>query len=148
MEASRTLYTVGAVMGLFTAGAHELVGNPDTIGKLGSSNLDDLTVWTFHWTWHLDIVGPLAMAALLLVGARVVPGKWLTTSALALSIAYSLVSLGVALFGDSVFWQSPAPYVWTTIALINGTAVARDQRGYDMIPATEANPRVIESTVK
>ena len=36
--------------------------------------------------------------------------------ATAMSLGFAVLAIGLAVFGDSVVWTTPAPYPWTIIA--------------------------------
>jgi len=128
MKKSNILYHFAALLAFSVIIAHETIGSAQMIIPIENLDVSLDTKWLYHWTWHIDIIGVMAIVIMLLIGARIKPGKWLTTMALFIASGYGLVML--ALFGDPIVWQTPAPYAWTMMPVIIGLGVLFDKRSY------------------
>lgn len=130
MKKSSIFYHIAAILGLMIIAAHETIGSAQMIEPIGTMEVPLDTKWLYHWTWHIDIIGVIALTTMLLIGARIEPGKWLTTMSLLIATGYGLVSISLALFGNPVVWQTPAPYAWTFLPLLIGIGLYLDKRSY------------------
>ncbi|MEL7002656.1 MAG: hypothetical protein AAFN93_07950 [Bacteroidota bacterium] len=130
MKKSRILYYTAAILGLMIVVAHETIGSTQMIEPISNMEVSTDTKWLYHWTWHIDIIGVLALITMLFIGARIKPGKWLITMSLLIATGYGLVGILLALFGNPVMWQTPAPYAWTFLPLLIGIGLYLDKRSY------------------
>ena len=130
MKKSSIIYHIAAILALTIITAHETIGSSQMIEPIGNMEVPLDTKWLYHWTWHIDIIGVIALTIMLLIGARITPGKWLTTMSLLIATGYGLVSVSLALFGNPIMWQTPAPYAWTFLPLLIGIGLYLDKRSY------------------
>lgn len=117
MRISSLLYLVAAALSLLGAGAHELIGAPMVLSPLAATDLPPNVIWLHHFSWHTGTVAVLAMAALYILATRHPAGRVFAMVATAMSTGFAILGIGLASFGNSVLWTTPAPYPWTVVAL-------------------------------
>ncbi|MEM9573575.1 MAG: hypothetical protein AAF996_19090 [Pseudomonadota bacterium] len=128
MTVSTILYSIAAVLSVLGAAAHEIFGAPKVLAPLAQSNLPPDVIWLHHFSWHVGTVAVLIMAALFLTAIRNTSGRTLAIFATLMSTGFALLGLGLAVFGNSVLWTTPAPYPWTIIAVLGWTGVVLHPR--------------------
>lgn len=85
---------------------------------LAQAGLEDEVVWLHHFSWHVGSVAIVLMVGMYFY-ASVRPGNLaLAVAATLMSIGFALLGIGMAVFGSDVLWGTPAPYVWSLIALL------------------------------
>lgn len=117
MRISSLLYLTAAALSLLGAGAHELVGAPMVLSPLAATDLPANVIWLHHFSWHVGTVAVLGMAALFILATRHPAGRLFAMVATSMSAGFAILGIGLASFGNSVLWSTPAPYPWTVVAL-------------------------------
>jgi len=115
---SNWLYRAAALISLLAMLAHEFLGGPMVLPPLADKDIAGEVVWLHHFSWHVGSVAVATMSAMFLVAAAR-PGNFLLALfATAMSIGFACLGVGLAVFGNNVLWSTPAPYFWSTIALL------------------------------
>mgnify|MGYP003636208053 CR=1 FL=1 len=120
---SRTFYLLAAALSLLGAVGHELLGAPAMLGPLETSGLPPNVVWMHNFIWHVGTVAVLAMMVMFILAARRPEHVAHAIIASAMSAAFAVLGIGLAMFGDPALWTTPAPYAWVPIAIIGGLGV-------------------------
>lgn len=103
---------------------HELAGSPLVLPPLVEAGLPADVAGLHRFSWHVDSVMVLGMAALFALAAAGGPGnRPMALVATGMSLGIGVLGLGMALFGSPVMWDTPAPYVWPLLAAIAVTGV-------------------------
>ena len=118
MRISSIMFLIAAVLSVVGAVAHEVLGSPKVLAPLATSNLPADVIWLHHFSWHVGTVSVVTMAVLFIASTRTKQGRFLAGFATAMSAGYAVLAIGLALFGDSVVWSTPAPYPWTIITVL------------------------------
>ncbi|MEH6755899.1 MAG: hypothetical protein V7676_00135 [Parasphingorhabdus sp.] len=123
----RNLFYAAAVLCLLGLLAHELVGAPMVLEPLENAGIPADIVWLHHFSWHVGSVAVAAMIAMFVMAGRKREHLILAGFATAISSGFALLGIGLAIFGNSALWTTPAPYPWTLVAIIGcaGLAAAR-----------------------
>lgn len=124
MRTSSVMYFLAAVLSVFGAAAHEVLGAPKVLAPLATSNLPADVIWLHHFSWHVGTVAVLIMAALFVAAARSEPGRLLAVFATLMSSGFAVLAIGLAILGDPVVWTTPAPYPWTIITVLGVIGLA------------------------
>ena len=106
---------------------HEILGTPLVIPPLMSSDLPDNVIWLHRCSWHAVGVAALSMAAMFAFAALQKGNKPMAFIATAMSLGFAFLGVGLAITGNPVLWQTPAPYIWTVIAVIGGAGLLFDE---------------------
>ncbi|MEO1305133.1 MAG: hypothetical protein AAFV37_09165 [Pseudomonadota bacterium] len=125
---AKVLFIIAAVLGLLGALAHEVLGAPMVLGPLSETDLPKDVIWLHHFSWHVGTIAVLSMVGLFLLAARRKDGWIFGAIATATSAGFAALGIGLAAFGDSVLWTTPAPYPWTLIAIIGTVSVVLSKR--------------------
>jgi hypothetical protein len=112
------LYLIAAALSFLGAAAHEIVGAPMVLLPLADTELPQNVIWLHHFSWHVGTVAVVGMAALYIVAMRHPAGRLFALVATAMSTGFAAVGIGLASYGNSVLWTTPAPYPWTLVALV------------------------------
>lgn len=118
MRISSIMFYLAAVLSVLGAIAHEVVGAPKVLAPLKETNLSADVIWLHHFSWHVGTVAVLTMAALFVVANHLKAGRVLALFATCMSAGFAVLAIGLALFGNPVVWNTPAPYPWTVIAVL------------------------------
>lgn len=118
MRISSRLYLIAAALSLLGAAAHEIVGAPMVLLPLADTELPQNVIWLHHFSWHVGTAAVIGMAALFIVAIRHSAGRLFAMVATAMSTGFAALGIGLASFGNSVLWTTPAPYPWTLVALV------------------------------
>lgn len=118
MRISSIMFLLAAVLSIIGAVAHEVLGAPKVLAPLATSNLPTDVIWLHHFSWHVGTVSVLTMAALFIAATRSERGRLLAAFATFMSAGFAALAIGLALFGNSVVWSTPAPYPWTIITIL------------------------------
>ncbi len=118
MRISSIMFFLAAVLSVIGAVAHEVLGSPKVLAPLATSNLPSDVIWLHHFSWHVGTVAVLTMAGLFIAATRFEHGRLLAVFATFMSAGFAVLAIGLALFGDSVVWSTPAPYPWTIITIL------------------------------
>ncbi len=103
-----------SVVGLL---AHEFAGSPLVIPPLAQTDLPHTVQSLLAFLWHVGSVAVLAMIAMFACAATLDGQMPMAVIASAMSLGFALVALTMALRGHKGLWKTPAPYVWTVIAV-------------------------------
>jgi len=122
-DLSNTLIWLAAFLSLLGLLAHEFLGAPMVLPPLAKADLPKNIVWLHHFSWHVGSIAVAAMIALYAYAALVPGNLAMAVIATAMSLGFSLLGIGLAIFGDEVLWKSPAPYVWTIVTVVSGAAL-------------------------
>ncbi|MEO0437350.1 MAG: hypothetical protein AAF098_10615 [Pseudomonadota bacterium] len=98
--------------------AHELLGAPMVLPPLADAGLADEVVWLHHFSWHVGSVAVVAMAAMFLYASVKAGNLPMAFIASLMSLGFALLGIGLGVLGSSAMWGTPAPYVWTVIAVL------------------------------
>lgn len=120
MIAHRPMYWLAAGLCLLGLAAHELLGAPMVLAPLTSTDLAVEVIWLHHFSWHVGSIAVAAMVALFAIAALRPGNGGMAIIATCMSIGFALLGAGLGVFGNSVMWQTPAPYLWSLIAVIGG----------------------------
>lgn len=118
MSRSALAYRLAAGLALLGALAHEVLGAPMVLPPLSAGDLPADVIWLHHFSWHVGTVAVLGMAVLFVLAARSPENRPMAVVATGMSAGFAMLGVGLALLGDPVMWTTPAPYVWSLIALI------------------------------
>lgn len=120
---SNGLFRAAAVICLFALMAHEMLGGPLVLPPLSEAQIEEEVVWLHHFSWHVGSVSVTAMAVMFF-WASIRPGNLaLAVVATFMSIGFGLLGAGLALFASSTLWGTPAPYLWSLIAVVGGLGI-------------------------
>lgn len=104
--------------------AHELLGAPLALSPLSQVGLSSEIVWLHHFSWHVGSIAVSGMIAMY-VSAATRPGNLaLAVVATGMSIGFASLGIGLAIYGDSAMWRTPAPYIWSVIAVLGSAGIA------------------------
>eukprot|EP00439_Symbiodinium_sp_Y106_P089695 s1_g2231.t1 len=124
----KAAYWAAGIISFSAIGLHELLGAPLFLPPLTETNLADHVIWMHRFSWH---VGSITMAAMgfMFVRAALKPTEAIP-GAIATSIAALMGCLGIslALFGNDILWTTPAPFLWTVIAIVGGLGLVRSRQ--------------------
>ncbi|MEM7280073.1 MAG: hypothetical protein AAF438_00380 [Pseudomonadota bacterium] len=123
MRRPGVLFLIAAAIAILAAIAHEVIGAPSVLTPLKKSDLPEGVVWLHHFSWHVGTVATLTMAALFLLAVWHPLGRVFALIATTMSVAFAILAVALATFGNPALWQSPAPYPWAVIALLGGVGV-------------------------
>ncbi|MBO6506513.1 MAG: hypothetical protein JJ850_00355 [Kordiimonadaceae bacterium] len=115
--AGKPYFLIAAVLSLLGAIAHEVVGAPKVLGPLADTNLPVDVIWLHHFSWHVGTIAVLVMVYMFVQSARISDQAHLGIIATSISIAFSLLGIGLASFGSASLWTTPAPWAWTLVSL-------------------------------
>lgn len=119
-DLSDILFYVAAGLSLLGVVAHELLGGPKVLKPLKTSGLPDDVIWLHHFSWHVGSIAVLAMIGSFLLAAWQPSGFLFAAVATAMSAGFAALGIGLAVFGNTALWRTPAPYPWTIIAILGG----------------------------
>lgn len=123
MKAYRLMYWLAAGLCLLGLLAHELLGAPMVLTPLASTDLALDVIWLHHFSWHVGSIAVAAMIVLFAIAAHRPGNGAMALIATGMSIGFALLAAGLGVFGNSVMWQTPAPYPWSLVAAIGGLGV-------------------------
>lgn len=123
----KALFFIAAALCLVGLLAHEILGAPMVLEPLDSSDIPENIAWLHHFSWHVGSIAVIAMTIMFAMAARKREHLILAVFATAISASFAALAMGLALFGNSVVWTTPAPYPWTLVAIFGfaGLAAAR-----------------------
>lgn len=108
--------------------AHELLGAPMVLPPLADAELDEEIVWLHHFSWHVGTVATAAIAFMFFY-ASIRPGNLaLAIVATCISTGFCLLGVGLAVFASPSLWGTPAPYLWSLVAVIGLLGVWQSSR--------------------
>ena len=119
---SCAMLSVGALI------AHELLGAPLTLPPLSQAGLSPEVLWLHHFSWHVGSIAILAMIAMYISAARRPENPALAVIATAMGIGFASLGIGLAIYGDSTMWSTPAPYIWSVVAVLGLAGIATARR--------------------
>ncbi|WP_439101181.1 hypothetical protein [Congregibacter sp.] len=93
------------------------------LGPLEGLGLDDEVIWLHHFSWHVGTVAVLAMVAMYALAIWHPAGAIFALIASAMSAAFAVFGISLAIFGNAALWSTPAPYPWTLIAILGFAGV-------------------------
>lgn len=120
MRFSSIMFLIAAMLSVVGAIAHEVLGSPKVLAPLATTDLPPDVIWLHHFSWHVGTVAVLTMAALFIAAIRSKNGRVFALFATIMSAGFATLAIGLAVFGNSVLWTTPAPYPWTIIAVLGG----------------------------
>jgi CHASE2 domain-containing sensor protein len=85
-------------------------------------------IWLHNFSWHVGSIAVAAMIALFVQAARKPGSIFVACLAFAMSIGFATLGVGLAIFGSAVLWATPAPYVWSVIAVVGTTGLGFEYR--------------------
>jgi len=97
--------------------AHELAGSPLVIPPLAQSDIPDTIKSLLGFLWHVGSVAVLAMIAMFATAATLEGQMLMAAIAASMSLGFALLALTMGLRGHKGLWKTPAPYIWSIIAL-------------------------------
>lgn len=111
-------YWTNAVLCSFALLAHVFLGAPMVLPPLLESGLPVEVIWLHHFSWHVGSVAVMAMIAMYIFAARkaeYLPMAWIAT---AMGFGFAILGVGLAVYGDTSMWGTPAPYVWSIVTIL------------------------------
>lgn len=131
MRVSTVLFSLSAAFCLLGLLAHELIAPALVLQPLIDSDLPPNVVSMHLFSWHVGAVAIVIMAGLFIAAIRARNGRTLALFATAMSAGFAILGISMALFGNADLWTTPAPYLWTLIAVLGGGGVLayRDKQG-------------------
>lgn len=117
------IFRIVACICVFVMFAHELIGAPMVLPPLHVAEIDDKVVWLHHFSWHVGSIAVIAIAGMFFYASFRTGGLILAVVASLMCTAFALLAIALALFASPSLWDSPAPYVWSLIALMGGVGV-------------------------
>jgi hypothetical protein len=120
---STWLLGFAAAMSFLGLVAHELLGAPLVLPPLSSTGLPENVVWLHHFSWHVGTIAVVAMTGLYLYAATRPGNIAMAVIATGMSLGFACLGIGLAVWGSDVMWETPAPYVWSAIAVVGGLGV-------------------------
>lgn len=123
MPKSSTFFWMSAILSFLALIAHELLGAPLVLPPLLQAGLSAEVIWLHHFSWHVGSIAVIGMIAMYISAARVPENLSIAVIATAMSIGFALLGIGLALYGDSDMWSTPAPYIWSLIAALGMTGI-------------------------
>lgn len=119
----RLLYYSAALLCSLGALAHEFFGAPKVLAPLADTGLSPDVIWLHHFSWHVGTLLAVSMAAMFVLAARRQSFDILAFVATALSVGLAALAIGLALFGNSSLWSTPAPYPWSLVAALGAAGL-------------------------
>ena len=113
-------FRLAALLCLLALLAHELVGTPMMLSPLHTADLDQNVIWLHHFSWHVGTIIALTLLGMFGYASFRAEGLLLALVATLVCAAFALLAVMLAVFGNPVLWTSPAPWVWSTVAVIGG----------------------------
>ncbi|MEM8500523.1 MAG: hypothetical protein AAF542_21080 [Pseudomonadota bacterium] len=114
---AKVLFCIAAIICIFGAAAHELLGAPKVLAPLLNTNLPADVIFLHHFSWHVGTVAVLGIAFLFYM-ACIANAINYALIASTISAGFSLVALILATNVDPILWTTPAPYPWTLVAIL------------------------------
>lgn len=123
------LLWLASVLTVLITAAHVFLGGPLVVPELmASQDVSETVAWLLYFCWHDGTVA-LLIAAAAFAFCAVRPGqKVLGVFATATVFGIGLLGLGVAVFGSTALFSTPAPYAFNVIGLIAAVGIATDKR--------------------
>jgi hypothetical protein len=125
---SGVLYWLAAGLSLLGLVAHEALGAPMVLPLLLTTDLPDEVIWLHNFSWHVGTVAVAAMIALFVRAARRPGNLFVACVAISMSLGFSMLGIGLAVFGSDVMWETPAPYAWTVISIVGAAGLSLELR--------------------
>ena len=128
MQVSSMFYCTNALLCFCTFLAHQLLGAPMVLPPLLESGLSAEVIWLHHFSWYVGSIAVAGMVAMYICAARKpedVSTAWIAT---AMSFGFAILGIGLATYGDSAMWGTPAPYVWTVISILGTIGILTRRR--------------------
>ena len=123
------LFRIAAALSFAGVIGHEFLGAPMVLPPLSLTEMPHEVIWLHHFSWHVGSVAGAAIV-ILYVYASIRPGQVaMAVVATGMSAGFACLGIGLGLWGSSVMWGTPAPYVWSLVALIGGLGVWASQQG-------------------
>jgi hypothetical protein len=119
----QSMYWAAAGFSLIGVLAHEALGAPMVLPPLLETDLPPEVIWLHHFSWHVGSIAVAAMIAMFIYAACKPGNAPMAFIATAMSVGFALLGIGLAVFGNGVVWETPAPYVWALIAVIGGVGL-------------------------
>jgi hypothetical protein len=127
-DMTRFLFYGAAMVCALGALAHEIIGAPMVLEPLSRAGLPNAVIWLHHFSWHVGTLCVIAMAAMFVLAASKPSLEILAVVATGMSIGLTALAIGLALFGNSVLWSTPAPYPWSLVAALGAGGLVKSRR--------------------
>ena len=108
--------------------AHELLGAPMVLPQLSVAELPAEVVWLHHFSWHVGSIAVIAMIVMYVPSTQKPENLSMAVIATAMSFGFAFLGISLAIFGDSVLWGTPAPYVWRIVGSLGALGIVRTRR--------------------
>jgi hypothetical protein len=122
-SSAKWCFRIAAVLCLVAMLGHEFLGSKKVLDPLHQIDLPADVVWLHHFSWHVGSITLIAMAVMFALGGRKAEYLILAAIGTAISAAFAVLGVSLALFGDVALWRTPAPYPWTLIAALGGVGL-------------------------
>ena len=120
---SKWLFRGAAGLSFVGLMAHELLGAPMVLPPLSSIDISPEVLWLHHFSWHVGSIAVAAMITMYLYAAARPGNSAMAVIATGMSFGFACLAIGLGIWGSEVMWATPAPYVWSVIAVIGGLGV-------------------------
>lgn len=123
MSKPSVFFLMSAILSLLALIAHELLGAPLVLPPLSQAGLSAEVIWLHHFSWHVGSITIMGMIAMYVSAARRPGNLSMAVIATAMSVGFALLGIGLAVYGGSAMWGTPAPYIWSAIAALGTTGI-------------------------
>ncbi|MEM7359919.1 MAG: hypothetical protein AAF431_12535 [Pseudomonadota bacterium] len=121
-------FRLAALLCLIALLAHELIGTPMVLAPLHAVDISENVIWLHHFSWHVGTIVALTLMGMFSYASLRTEGLILAVVASLVCAAFALLAFALAIFGNAVLWTSPAPWVWSLVAMIGGFGVWKARR--------------------
>lgn len=108
---------VALVLSILGLIAHEIVGSPQVLAPLAQAEMPGPVKSLLAFLWHVGSVAVLAMIAMFACAATLDNQMPMGAIASAMSAGLAMLAVAMGLREHKGLWKTPAPYIWTVIAI-------------------------------